>query len=50
MHLAGRILKSRLPAFMRALDYIDLRKKGNDDREQIAPEADRRVHVPRRHG
>ena len=35
---------------MRALDYIDLRKKGNDDREQIAPEADRRVHVPRRHG
>ena len=33
--LAGVKRKPKLPAFMRALDYIDLRKKGADDREQI---------------
>ncbi|UCF15755.1 MAG: toll/interleukin-1 receptor domain-containing protein, partial [Phycisphaerales bacterium] len=33
--LPGVKRKPKLPAFMRALDYIDLRKKGADNREQI---------------
>jgi len=33
--LPGVKRKPKLPAFVRALDYIDLRKKGDDDREQI---------------
>jgi len=33
--LPGVKRKPRLPALMRALDYIDLRKKGADNREQI---------------
>jgi GTPase SAR1 family protein len=33
--LPGVKRKPKLPPFMRALDYIDLRKKGVDDREQI---------------
>ena len=33
--LPGVKRKPEMPAFMRSLDYIDLRKKGTDDREQI---------------